>query len=155
MKLPVLGTYTPSQVAIICHDIDATKTAYANFLGKEIPPTVSAGDYAVTKTEYYGEPNPDAASLLAFIELGNITLELIQPNEAKSTWRDFLEKNGEGLHHLAFNVEDIHKAMDDMKAQGFELTQFGYYGDASGAYAYFDATKQLKCFIELLCSFPK
>ena len=121
MKLPVLGTYTPSQVAIICHDIEATKTAYANFLGKEIPPTVSAGDYVVTKTEYYGEPNPDAASLLAFIELGNITLELIQPNEAKSTWRDFLEKNGEGLHHLAFNVEDIHKAMDDMKAQGFEI----------------------------------
>ncbi|MBE5778599.1 MAG: VOC family protein [Clostridiales bacterium] len=153
MNLPVLGTYTPSQVAVICHDIEATKKAYALFLGKEVPPTVDAGEYSVTKTEYYGQANPDASCVMAFFDLGNIQLELIQPNEAKSTWRDFLEKNGEGLHHLAFNVPDINKAMDDMKAQGFELTQFGYYGDGSGAYAYFDATKQLKCFVELLCSF--
>lgn len=155
MELPVLGIYTPSQVAIICRDIEATKTAYAKFFGKEVPPTEENSDYSVTQTKYYGKPNPDAGCLLAFIDLGNIQLELIQPNEAESTWRDFLDQHGEGLHHLAFNVDDIQKAMEDMKAQGFELTQFGYYSDASGAYAYFDATKQLKCFIELLCSFSK
>lgn len=153
MNMPVLGTCTPSQVAIICRDIEATKKAYALFLGKEVPPTIDGGEYSVTKTEYYGQPKPDANCLMAFFDLGNVQLEIIQPNEAKSTWRDFLEKHGEGLHHMAFNVPDIHKAMEDMNAQGFELTQFGYYGDASGAYAYFDATEKLKCFVELLCSF--
>ena len=153
MNLPLLGTYTPSQVAIICNDIEATKKAYALFLGKEVPPTLNGGEYSVTKTEYYGQPKPDANCLMAFFDMGNIQFEIIQPNEAKSTWRDFLEQHGEGLHHLAFTVPDIHKAIEDMKAQGYELTQFGYYGDGSGAYAYFDTTKDLKCFVELLCSF--
>ena len=51
MNLPLLGTYTPSQVAIICNDIEATKKAYALFLGKEVPPTMNGGEYSVTKTE--------------------------------------------------------------------------------------------------------
>ena len=85
--------------------------------------------------------------------LPNIQLELIEPNEARSTWRDFLEKHGEGIHHYGYQVADIRQSMADMKAAGYQLTQFGYYGDASGAYAYYDCTAELGCFVELLCSF--
>lgn len=155
MNIPVLGTYTPSQVAIIVNDIEASKKSIAAFLGLDVPPTQDVGKYEITKTEYMGQPAPLASCKLAFLELGNIQLELIEPNAEKSTWRDHLEKHGEGLHHFGFNVPDIFKAMDDMKNQGFKLTQFGYYGDGNGAYAYFDATEKLKCYIELLCSFKK
>lgn len=155
MNLPVLGTCSPSQVALIVKDIEASKKSIALFLGQDVPPTQDVGQFEITKTEYMGSPAPEASCKLAFFNMGNIQLELIEPNEAQSTWRDHLEKHGEGLHHLGYNVPDIFKAMEDMKAQGYKLTQFGYYGDGNGAYAYFDATEQLKCFIELLCSFKK
>ncbi len=47
-------------------------------------------------------------------------LELIQPL-GESPIRKFLEKRGEGLHHLAFAVPDIEKALDQLRAQGARL----------------------------------
>ena len=153
MSAPLLGNASPCQIGMIVRDIEASKVRWAAFLGMPVPPTQPCGDYAVCKTEYMGQPAPEANSKLAFFDLPNIQLELIEPNEARSTWRDFLEKHGEGIHHYGYQVADIRSSMEDMKAAGYQLTQFGYYGDASGAYAYYDCTKELNCFVELLCSF--
>ena len=57
------------------------------------------------------------------------------------------------MHHLGFIVDDIFKRMEMMNEAGYKLTQFGYYGGGHGAYAYYDCTDELKCFVELLCSF--
>lgn len=153
MNLPVLGTASPSQVALIVRDIETAKENWAAFLGKEIGNTQGIGDPAITKMEYMGERHPESGCKLAFFNMGNIQLELIEPDEGPSTWREFLDTHGEGLHHLGYNVEDIFKAMADMQSAGFKLTQFGYYGNGRGAYAYYDCTEKLKCYIELLCSF--
>ena len=153
MIYEILGTHSPCQIGMIVKDIEETKKKVAAFYGIEAPATVGGGDYAITKTLYKGEPAPDANCKLAFFEMGNIQLELIEPNEYNSTWRDHLVEAGEGMHHLGFIVDDIFKRMEMMKEAGYELTQFGYYGDGNGAYAYFDCRKDLKCFVELLCSF--
>lgn len=150
---PILGTLTPSQVAIIVRDIEAVKTDYAKLWGTEVPPTKESGDYAVTQTEYKGGAAPDAKCKMAFFELGNVQFEIIQPNEHPSTWRDFLEENGEGLHHLAFNVEDLEAGIQACEGLGMTLTQRGNYSSGEGGYAYMDARKTLKCFIELLCTY--
>lgn len=155
MEIGVLGNLKPCQIGMIVEDVEKAKVQWAQFLGVPVPPTVDAGEYSVTKTEYRGAPAPEAGCNMAFFELENIQLELIQPNAARSTWRDFLEQHGTGVHHYAFQVADIFAAMKDMQAAGYELTMWGYYGDASGAYAYFDAEAQLGCYIELLCSFSK
>ena len=149
----ILGTTTPCQVAIIVNDVEAVKRSYARFWGVEVPPTVDAGVYEVTKTVYKGAPNELAGCNMAFFELGNIQFEIIEPNAAPSTWHDWLETHGEGLHHLAYKVPDIFQGMEAMKAAGYECTMWGYYGDASGAYAYFDCMADLKMYVELLCDF--
>ena len=149
----ILGTLTPSQIAIIVNDVEAAKRSYAQFWGVDVPPTVDAGEYAVTKTVYRGRPNEYAGCNMAFFELGSIQFEIIEPNAAQSTWRDWLETHGEGLHHMAYKVKDFFAAMEAMKAEGYECTMWGYYGDASGAYAYFDCMKDLKMYVELLCDF--
>lgn len=149
----ILGTRRPTQIALVTNDIEATKKQFATFLGMEVPPTVDAGKFEVTGTEYLGRPSPEAGCNMAFFNLENITIELIQPNENESTWRDYLEAHGPSLHHIAFNVENIHEGMDAMKNAGFKLTQWGKYGGGDGAYAYFDCMKELNCFIELLCDF--
>jgi len=149
----ILGTKSPCQIGMIVKDIEVSKQKVAAFYGIDTPPTVGGGDFAITKTRYMGQPAPDANCKMAFFEMGNIQLELIEPNEFKSTWRDHLEMVGEGMHHLGFIVDDIFKRMEMMKEAGYKLTQFGYYGDGNGAYAYYDCTEELKCYVELLCSF--
>ena len=151
----IIGVSTPCQVGMITGDIERAKKKWAEFLGTEEPEARWCGEYEICKTEYFGQPAPDANCKLAFFDLPNIQLELIEPNAAKSTWRDHLEKAGEGIHHYGYQVEDIFQAIPAMQAAGYQMTQFGYYGDASGAYAYFDCTADMGCFIELLCSFRK
>lgn len=150
---PLLGTRKPAQIAIVVNDVEEVKRAYAEFLGVEVPPTVDAGTYEVSKTEYMGKPAPEAGCKMAFFNLETLDLEIIEPNAAQSTWRDFLEEKGEGLHHIAFRVADLHKSIKDCEDFGMKLTQWGYYGDASGCYAYLDACETLGCFIELLQDF--
>ena len=149
----ILGTTAPAQVAIIVNDVETAKNSFAKFWGLEVPPTVDAGVYEVTRTVYKGAPNELADCNMAFFDLGNIQFEIIEPNAAPSTWRDWLETHGEGLHHLAYKVPDIFQGMQAMKDAGYECTMWGYYGDASGAYAYFDCMADLKMYVELLCDF--
>lgn len=151
----ILDTNVITQVGFIVRDIDATKRKFAEFFGVPVPPTVTGGAYEITGTIVDGAPAPDANCQMAFFNAGpNMQLELIQPNEVKSTWRDFLLAHGEGIHHIAFGV----KGMDDKilafkNFAGAECVQRGKYGDGSGEYAYMDATRDLKCIIELLESY--
>ena len=149
----ILGTSTAKQIGMIVNDVESSKRKYAELLGVEVPPTIDAGDYVITKTEYMGHPAPEAGCKMAFFDMGAIQFELIEPNAAKSTWRDFLEENGEGMHHLAYETDDLQEGIKACEIFGLKLTQWGHYGDGSGGYAYFDATKELKCFIELLCTY--
>ena len=150
----LLGTNSLVQVAIVVKDIEATKQKWAEFFGIEPPPTVNTGSYEVTKTTYKGEPAPDAACKMAFFNVGpNMSLELIEPNGVKSTWQDFLDEKGEGIHHIAFGVKNTDEKVANCEKAGMKLVQRGNYGDGSGEYAYIDATADLKCIVETLESF--
>ena len=150
----VLGTNLVTQVALIVRDIEVTKKKFAEFFGVEPPATLGGGDYEITGTTYMGKPAPRANAKLAFFNVGpNVSLELIEPNGEKSTWQDFLDEKGEGLHHIAFGVKGMDSVIASCEKLGMTMTQRGKYGDASGEYAYLDATKDLKCFVELLESF--
>jgi len=150
----ILGTNVVTQIALIVKDIEVTKKKFAEFFGVEPPPHFDGGKYEVTETVYMGNPAPKANAYLAFFNVGpNVSLELIQPNGEQSTWQDFLDEKGEGLHHIAFGIKDMDSKIEACEKFGMTLTQRGKYGDASGEYAYLDATKDLKCFLELLESF--
>ena len=140
-----------TQVALIVRDIEATARKFAEFLDIPVPQIIGAGSYEITQTTYKGNPAPNAACKMAFFPVGaNVMLELIEPNEEPSVWRDFLNERGEGLHHIAFNVKDMDGKVKTLASFGAECVQRGKYGDGNGEYAYFDATGDLKCYIELL-----
>ncbi len=150
----VVGSKTVVQVGFIVKDIETTKKEFAKFLGVDVPNHFPAGKFEITGTTVNGAPAPDASCLMAFFDVGpNLQIELIQPNEVKSTWRDFLDENGEGIHHLAFNVVDMDEKVLACENFGMKCVQRGKYGDGSGEYAYLDAQKDLKCLIELLESY--
>ncbi len=58
-----------------------------------------------------------------FLEAGEHMIELIEPLAEESPVHRFLEKRGEGLHHLAFRTKNIEAEMDRLRAQGFHLLQ--------------------------------
>ncbi|MFC1858262.1 VOC family protein, partial [Thermodesulfobacteriota bacterium] len=57
---------------------------------------------------------------IAFITVGDVWLEFISPTEDEPKFTPFLKKNGPGLHHIAYVVEDIQKAMNTIKVSGVE-----------------------------------
>jgi methylmalonyl-CoA/ethylmalonyl-CoA epimerase len=57
----------------------------------------------------------------AMLPLGDAHLQLLEPTDETSTVAKFLEKRGEGLHHIAVRVPDIEAAMERLRANGAEL----------------------------------
>jgi methylmalonyl-CoA/ethylmalonyl-CoA epimerase len=143
----VITSKRVAQVAIIVRDIDQARNAWAEILGVKAPEVSVAEGHISRPTKYMGQPS-DAKAKLAFFEMENIQIELIEPLGGKSTWQEFLDKNGEGLHHIAFTVKDINGVEKQFEAKGIPTVQLG--GWDGGAYSYVDASKKLGCVLELL-----
>jgi methylmalonyl-CoA/ethylmalonyl-CoA epimerase len=58
---------------------------------------------------------------IAFFTVGDSTIELLQPTDPTSVMGKFLERKGEGIHHICLGVEKIGKALDYFASQGVEL----------------------------------
>ncbi len=58
---------------------------------------------------------------VAFIEIGDTRIELLEPTDPNSPIARFIEKRGEGIHHIAYRVEDINQKMEEVKKQGYSL----------------------------------
>lgn len=57
----------------------------------------------------------------AFIQVGDATLELLEPTAADSPVAKFIEKRGEGIHHICLRVDDIDAHLVRLKEKGFRL----------------------------------
>lgn len=150
----VLTDSIMTQIAFLVEDIEESRKKFSEFFGIEATEAVSAGEYPIVETVYNEMAAKEAGALLSFVRISSdFEIELIQPNHAPSVWRDWMNTNGEGFHHIAFQVPDMEKAIQECKEFGMRVLQRGYYSDRSGRYAYLDGSKQLKCCVELLESF--
>lgn len=59
--------------------------------------------------------------ITAFFQTSNNKIELLQATSPDSAIAKFIEKRGEGIHHVAFSVEDIHAEMERLRNDGFRL----------------------------------
>jgi methylmalonyl-CoA/ethylmalonyl-CoA epimerase len=57
----------------------------------------------------------------AFFAVGESKIELLESTDPQGVIARYIEKKGEGMHHIAFAVEDIYAEMDRLRAAGFEL----------------------------------
>ena len=56
-----------------------------------------------------------------FFQVGESKVELLQANSEESVIAQFIEKRGEGIHHIAFHVNDIHQEMQRLRDAGFRV----------------------------------
>jgi len=57
----------------------------------------------------------------AFFKVGDTKIELLESTEPEGPIGMFLEKNGEGIHHIAFAVDDVDEALTEVKSKGIRL----------------------------------
>ncbi len=147
-----LGTDVITQVGIMVHDIRKASARYTEVLGLPQADIHQTLGYDVTKTTYHGEPS-EATAKLAFLNLGQVTIELIEPDEKPSVWRDHLTEHGEGAQHIAFQVSDTERATAFLMRHQIPVLQQGLYSDGGGIYTYVDSNQAIGICIELLQNF--
>ncbi len=67
------------------------------------------------------EEVPSQKVRVAFFRINDVRLELLEPTDPESPVAKFLEKRGQGLHHIAFTVDDIQARIDELKADGLRM----------------------------------
>ena len=148
MEKGILGTKIVTQIGFVVNDIEKTSQAFADFLGVEKPQWSLTDTIDKTHGEFNGEPCP-ARAKLAFFHVGEtLDIELIEPDETPSVWRNVLNEKGEGVHHIAFVVNGMKEKILALEGNGMKLLQRGEY--TGGRYAYIDCVDQLTPLDELL-----
>ncbi len=64
---------------------------------------------------------PERKIKIAFTEISGVKLEFLMPTDKGSVVAKFIEKRGEGIHHICFEVDDVEKATAELKDMGVEL----------------------------------
>ena len=93
-------------IGIAVSNLEAANELYAKLLGSQ-----------PYKTEAVASENV----LTSFFRTGQSKVELLEATSPESPIAKFIEKRGEGLHHIAFEVEDIRAEMMRLQEQGFTL----------------------------------
>jgi methylmalonyl-CoA/ethylmalonyl-CoA epimerase len=70
---------------------------------------------------YKTELVPSENVQTAFFKTGDSKLELLESTTAEGVIARFIDKKGEGIHHIAFEVEDIYAEMERLKSEGFTI----------------------------------
>jgi len=124
----------PWDMAVLVRDIDmAAKRLEALGIGPFIqgqPPRGAEGLY------YRGKPLISNSRVL-IMRIGNMQLELIQPDDKPNPWAEFLNTKGEGIHHIGFQVNNVEEEVNRLTSLGAEVPFFGKINGKIGA-AYVD-----------------
>lgn len=147
MTEPTLGNNVVTQVGIIVRDIETKARAWSEILGLPMPEIIITDTVDKAQTEYNGKSTP-ARAKQAFFHTGQLDVDLIEPIDGPSTWKDQLDQHGDSLHHIAFQVKGMQEKVAYLGSKGVPLLQRGEY--TGGRYAYLDGIAQLGTVLELL-----
>ncbi|HVN83119.1 MAG TPA: VOC family protein [Terriglobia bacterium] len=143
------GMKTIVQVAIVCRDIEACSKRWAALLGMDLPKITTTKPGREVNLVYRGKPSNGQVKL-AFFETGQTVLELLQPVGGNTSWQEILDGNGEGVHHIAFKIQNVEKTLKACNALGMPNIHQGRFDSNDGTYIYLDSRKDLGVTIELL-----
>jgi methylmalonyl-CoA/ethylmalonyl-CoA epimerase len=146
----ILGTNQVCQVGLVVKNIEKSIDGYSEVFGIQRPAVIITDDYQAAKTAYRGQPSL-ARAKLAFIDMGQVQLELIEPIGEPSTWKEALDKNGESVHHIAFIIKGTDEVVEKLAQRDMPVAQQGNY--TGGRYTYIDSAQKLGVVLELLENF--
>jgi len=138
------------QVGIVVRDLESSCRRYSALWQCGPWRIYTYSPEILSQQSYRGEPSRFAMRLA--LNPTTPQIELLQPLEGPSVFDGWLERRGEGLHHLAAYVEDADEAIASIAAAGYSVAQegrgFGVGGD--GAFVYFDTEHDLGYLLEVV-----
>lgn len=108
-------------VAIIVRDIEASLGFYRDTLGLPVGLVL---------------PIESDEVIIAFLDVGETKIELVQPTTTTTGVARFLDKKGEGFHHVCFETPNVDATLDDLAAQGVEVVDEQARRGAEGPVAF-------------------
>ena len=103
-------------------------------------------------TQPYKEETVKTESVkTSFFKMGDSKIELLEGTSSESPITKFIEKKGEGVHHIAFQVEDIHAEAKRLEAEGFVLINSTPKKGADGKWVLFLHPKSTNGVLIELC----
>jgi methylmalonyl-CoA/ethylmalonyl-CoA epimerase len=70
---------------------------------------------------YKIEEVPDQKVRTAFFQIGQSKIELLESNDPEGPVNKFIERKGEGIHHIAIAVENLTETLKEMEVKGFQI----------------------------------
>ncbi len=114
-----------NQIGIVVRDVDKVIESWTKQLG--------IGPWEVREMETTDRAGNKAKTKLGFTNIGSVQIELIQSIEGKTFYADWLEKHGEGMHHVCVRVDDLDATTENLGKKGVKFL-FG----RRGRFAYMD-----------------
>ena len=111
--------------------------------------------------ETFGAPLVDAQELAdqgvkaCLIAVGQTRLELLQPLSPETPFGKFLERRGEGLHHLALHVDDVGKSIENLREKGLQMIDLEPREGLSGTIAFLHPRSAHGILTELVQTLPQ
>ena len=136
-------------VAVVVKDMDKTSKRYESLGVGAFRPETILDSSAFSTYEVYGKKSP-TVDRSRFkhndVGAGKLDVEFISPIEGNPIYKDFLARHGEGLHHIAFTVDDLDAEKVQLEAKGIPCLTIVKRSTGRG-FAYFDFGD---CLIELI-----
>jgi methylmalonyl-CoA epimerase len=95
-------------IGIMVRNLEDSLNKYGSYLGLQVE--------KLEEVEVEGH-----LDRLAFLPIGDTRIELIETSATKGFAGDFLKQHGEGIHHIAIQVDDLEKTFNELRAQGVEF----------------------------------
>lgn len=137
-----------TQIAWVTADIEATEKFLSVGFGAGNWTRMNDIHFSPQDCTLRGEP-ADFTIHVSIVYVGDLQLEVIQPVRGASIYAEFLEKNGPGLHHVCFDVEDMDAALAAVAELGLTVHQAGSMMGGAMDFAYVDGTSAGAPYIEL------
>ena len=140
-----------AQVCIVVPDLDkAVKNFYHTF---GIGPWhfYTYGKPLVKRMTRNGKPT-EYKMKVALSYFGTMRLELIEPLEGDTVYKEFIEKHGYGVHHLGILTDNMQESIQKAEEAGIKMTMdgAGFGPDDDGHYAYLDTENLISTTLELI-----
>lgn len=120
------------QINIVVADIEKAAKTWANILGIEVP-AIHENTLTGSKDYTYRGREETCGLKVCNIEMPGFVIELHQPTGGESSFQEFLDKHGNGVHHLGFEVGDKRDTIvEELRAAGLNPDRtVGYYPGSS------------------------
>jgi methylmalonyl-CoA/ethylmalonyl-CoA epimerase len=137
---------TLAKIGLVVNDIHVAAKNFSELFGIEMPKIIvppeeyTPDPTGETYTLFRGEHVP-ARVKIANLQMGPVTVELLEPIDEASPYTEFKEKHGQGVQFITFTINGFEQHIEFVENKGIPLVHKGEYG--AGRYCFFDAVPQL------------